>query len=367
VTTAAAVRGLAFSDEADTANALVPELQRQGVSAIVLILHQGGMQTPGATFDGCRGFSGDLLPILDRLSPAIDVVISGHTHQAYDCVLGGHLVTSAASFGRVVTQIDLTLDPSGHRVVEKHARNVAVTHDVPPEAEVARIVQTYEDKGRGVTGRIVGYVAEDMTGHARAAGLVSCETPLGDLIADAMRASTGADIAFMNPGGIRADLVASHPGRPDHAITYADAFEVQPFGNTLITLPLRGAQIMAVLERQFGTREEPRILQVSEGFSYRYRYDRPSRKGVLSAVRLNGRPLGPERTYRVTLPSFLAGGGDDFTLLAPGPSPGHGGGEDRHPGAVDVDALAAYLGRASSARAPLKPPKGGRIAGDGCR
>ena len=134
VTTAAAVRGLAFSDEADTANALVPELQRQGVSAIVLILHQGGMQTPGATFDGCRGFSGDLLPILDRLSPAIDVVISGHTHQAYDCVLGGHLVTSAASFGRVVTQIDLTLDPSGHRVVEKHARNVAVTHDVPPEA-----------------------------------------------------------------------------------------------------------------------------------------------------------------------------------------------------------------------------------------
>jgi 5'-nucleotidase len=359
VTTAAAVRGLAFGDEAETANALVPELQRQGVSAIVLVLHQGGTQIPGATYDGCRGFSGDLLPILDRLSPAIDVVISGHTHQAYNCLIGSRLVTSAASYGRMLTKIDLTLDPSQHRVVDKHARNIPVTRTVSPDAEVARIVETYEEKARSVTGRIVGYIQDDLTGNARVAGNASCETPLGDLIADAMRTSTGADVAFMNPGGIRSELVARRAGRPDHAITYADAFAVQPFGNALVIMRLRGAQIGALLRRQFGTREEPRILQVSAGFSYRYAYDRARRNAVVSAVRLNGQPIEPARTYRVAVPSFLAGGGDGFTVLEEG--------EDRREGGVDLDALTAYLSQASSPKAPLRAPKGPRIEGDGCR
>jgi 5'-nucleotidase len=359
VTMAAAIRGLAFGDEAAVANALVPELQKQGVSAIVLLLHQGGTQAPGSSYDGCRGFSGDLLPILDRLSPAIEVVISGHTHQAYDCVIGGRLVTSAASYGRMVTKIDLTLDPSLHRVVTEQARNIPVIRTVAPDGAVARIVETYEEKARSVTGRIVGYIKDEMTGNARVAGNASCETPLGDLIADAMRASTGAEVAFMNPGGIRSDLEARRAGRPDHAISYADAFEVQPFGNTLVTLGLRGAQIETLLERQFGAHVEPRILQVSAGFSYRYVYDRARQKGAVSGVRLNGRPIEPDRTYRVTVPSFLAGGGDGFTVLQ--------GGEDRVGGAVDLEALLAYLGTESSAKAPLGLPKGGRITGDGCR
>jgi 5'-nucleotidase len=295
------------------------------------------------------------------------VVISGHTHQAYDCVLGGRLVTSAASYGRVITQIELTLDPVAHRLVDKRARNIPVTHGAPPDAEVARIVQTYADKARGVTEKVVGYVKEDMTGNARVARRASCETPLGDLIADGMLASTGAEIAFMNPGGIRADLVIRHPGQPDHTVTYANAFEVQPFGNALVTLRLRGAQIQALLERQFGTREEPRILQVSSGFSYRYAYDRTSRRAVVSGLRLNGKPLDPTRSYRVTVPSFLAGGGDDFTMLAPGSDGPPDAGGERVEGAVDVDALAAYLGKRSSAAAPLEAPRGGRIDGDGCR
>lgn len=357
VTKTGAVTGLSFGDEATTANALVPELQKQGVSAIVLLLHQGGMQAAGGTYDGCEGFSGDLVPILGKLSPAIDVVVSGHTHQAYDCTIGGRLVTSAASYGRLVTQIDLTIDPIGHRVVAKHARNVPVTRDVTPDPEVARIVRTYEDKAGSITGRVVGYVKQNLVGDARVAGIASCETPLGDVIADAMRASTGADIAFMNPGGIRADLVAKHAGRPDFAVTYGDAFEVQPFGNALVTLTLRGAQIRALLERQFGSRDEPRILQVSRGFSYRYAYDRAHRKGVVSDLRVNGKPVDPARAYRVTVPSFLASGGDAFAMA----------GEDRKDGAIDVDALAAYLGKVSSAAAPLEAPKGGRIEGDGCK
>ncbi len=359
VTKVGMVKGLSFEDEAATANALVPELQRQGVSAIVLLLHQGGMQSLGGTYDGCQGFSGDIVPILDKLSPAIDVVVSGHTHQAYDCVIGDRIVTSAMSYGRLVTKIDLTIDPSAHRVVDKHARNVPVTRDVTPDPEVTRIVQAYEDKARGVTLRVVGYVKRTLTGNSRAARIASCETPLGDLIADAMRAATGADIAFMNPGGIRSDLVATHEGRPDFAVTYGDAFEVQPFGNPLVTMKLRGAQIRALLEGQFGSRQEPRILQVSRGFSYLYAYDRVHERAEVSELRLNGKPIDPTKTYRVTVPSFLASGGDSFAVLI--------GGEDKKDGPVDVDALTTYLGRVSSAATPLDPPPGGRITGDGCK
>ena len=198
-----------------------------------------------------------------------------------------------------------------------------------------------------------------LTGNARAARNASCETPLGDLIADAMRAATGADVAFMNPGGIRADLVAKREGRPDFDVTYGDAFEVQPFGNALVTMRLRGAQIQALLEAQFGSRQEPRILQVSKGFTYLYAYDRAHEKGVVSELRLNGKPLEPAKKYRVTVPSFLAGGGDSFAVLKSG--------EDRTEGTLDVDALTSYLGKVSSAKAPLDPPAGGRITGDGCK
>ena len=359
VTKVGAVTGLSFTDEADTANALVPELQKQGVSAIVLLLHQGGMQSLGGTYDGCAGFSGDIGPILDRLSPAIDVVVSGHTHQAYDCVLGGRLVTSAMSYGRLVTKIDLTIDPAAHRVVEKHARNVPITRDVPPDSEVARLVQTYEDKARTMTMRVVGYLKRNLTGNSRAARVPSCETPLGDLIADAMRAATGADVAFMNPGGIRADLVATHPGRPDFAVTYGEAFEVQPFGNALVTMTLRGAQILALLKGQFGSRQEPRILQVSRGFSYVYAYDRAHESAAVSEVRLYGKPVDPVKRYLVTVPSFLATGGDSFAVLR--------NGEDKKEGPVDVDALASYLGKVSSPAAPYDGPAGARITGDGCK
>jgi 5'-nucleotidase len=359
VTKMGAVKGLSFADEAATANALVPELQKQGVSAIVLALHQGGMQSPGGPYDGCQGFSGDLVAILDKLSRDIEVVVSGHTHEAYDCVLQGRLVTSAASYGRLLTKIDLTIDPSAHRVVEKHARNVPITHDLPPDAEVARIVQAYEDKARTITGRVVGYVKKNLTGSSRAARIPSCETPLGDLIADAMRAATGAEIAFMNPGGIRADLIATHAGRTDFAVTYGDASDVQPFGDPLITMTLRGAQILALLEGQFGSRQEPRILQVSTGFSYLYAYDRAHERAVVSELRLNGRPIDLAKAYRVTVPAFLASGGDSFAVLKIG--------EDRKEGPIDVDALAWYLGKVSSPATPLDAPPGRRIDGDGCK
>jgi 5'-nucleotidase len=354
-----AVNGLAFSDEALTANSFVPELKAAGASTIVLLVHQGAMQSPQGTYDSCVGLSGDLLPMINQLDPAIQVVVSGHTHQAYDCVIDGRLVTSAMSYGRLVTKIDLTIDPTTNKVVEQHAKNVPVTRDLPPDPDVARVVEAYATKSAALTGRVVGWVKSDITGNAKAAGSASCETPLGDLIADAQRDATKADVALMNPGGIRADLVAKHAGRADSAVTYADAFEVQPFGNALVTMRLTGAQLKTLFEAQFGSRAEPRILQVSNGFTYRYTFDRATNTGAVDAMKLHGVPIDPARHYSVTVNSFLAAGGDAFKVLKEG--------TDRQSGGPDIDALVAYLGKSSSQKKPLAPHPLTRITGDGCK
>jgi 5'-nucleotidase len=375
IATPRATRGLAFAGEAATVNALVPELESQGVSAIVLLVHQGGVQTKDGTYDACEGLAGDILPVLrgdpttgrPALSPLVEVVVSGHTHQAYDCVLDGRIVTSAASYGRLITKIDLTIDPSARRVVDKHAKNVVVTRDIPPDTDALRIIGAYKAQALPRMQRVVGAIGGDFGSDAHLLGNASCETPLGDLIADAQLAATrevshgGAQVAFMNPGGIRADLVARGADKADLTVTYAEAFDVQPFGNQLVTMTLTGAQIQTLLGAQFG-HDRPRVLQVSEGFTYAYAYDRSTRKAAIDpkSIRLRGAPLDLAKPYRVTVNSFLAGGGDEFAVLEEG--------TDRVAGAIDVDALIAYLGVKGSPKAPLPPPRAPtRIRGDACR
>jgi 5'-nucleotidase len=214
--------------------------------------------------------------------------------------------------------------------------------------------------------RLVGYVKSDFIRDEKVIGSVSCETPLGDLIADAELAATrdarhgSAEIAFMNPGGIRADLLARQPDRPPYAITYGDAFEVQPFGNDLVTMSLTGAQIRAILQAQF-KRDRPRILQPSEGFSYSYRYDLFKRSGTIDSwsVRLRGALVDPQKTYRVTVSAFLAEGGDDFETFKQGTS--------RTVSGRDLDALLAYLHASSSAARPLVPRAPERVVGNACK
>jgi 5'-nucleotidase len=296
----------------------------------------------------------------------VDVVASGHTHQAYNCVIDGRLVTSAASYGRIVTKIDLLIDPDARRVVEKHARNIAITRDVPPDPEVLSTIAAYRQKAAPRMNRIVGYLKADFVSKPEVVGSVSCETPLGDLIADAELAATrdahhgSADIAFMNPGGVRADLLAKQEGRPPHVVTYADAFEVQPFGNDLVTMSLTGAQIRAILQAQF-QHDRPRVLQPSAGFGYSYRFDRLTRKATIDtwSVRLHGVPVDPDKTYRVTVSVFLAEGGDDFETFKQGTLRTNGG--------RDLEALTSYLERNSSAGAPLGPRPLGRVVGNACK
>jgi len=370
VTVASAIQGLTFDNEVDTVNKLIPEIQKQGVSAIIVLLHQGDFQDASGTYDSCSGLNGDLAPILNgadagrpALSSAVDVLVSAHTHQPYNCTINGRLVTSAASFGRVITKIDLTIDAAAKKVTAKKAHNIPVTRDIAPDPDVASIVAMYQTYAAPLANRVVGYITGDITANAMTAKSKSCETPLGDLIADAQLAQTanlGARVAFMNPGGIRTDLVFHAPPKMDGAVLYAEAFAVQPFSNLLVTMTLTGAQIKTALDQQFAG-SAPKILQVSSNLKFSYTYDKPSNKGVVDpmSITIDNAPLDMNANYVVTMNNFLAGGGDSFAVFSSG--------TNRTTGGIDLDAFVAYLTMNSSPAKPIAPPPSNRIIGNACQ
>ena len=355
IVTPTGVAGLEFRDEADSANALIDEIKAQGVQAIVVLVHEGATTTGLYNDRSCPGLSGDVLPIVNKLDPAIDIIISGHTHSAYNCTVGGRVLTSASSFGRVLTRIDLALDRTTKDFVvpAEAANNLVVVNDtaanpapaaypaLAKDAAQSSIVNHYKTLVAPLANAVVGRISGDLTRDTTAAG----ESVLGDVIADSQLAATsaaefgGAVAAFMNPGGIRADFLSSQisGGEAAGEITYGEAFTVQPFGNTLTTLTLTGAQIKTLLEQQFPPNQTaPRLLQVSQGFSYRYSASGPDNNKVdASSIRINGVTVDPAATYRITVNNFLATGGDGFVVLKEG--------SNQLGGAVDVDALIDYF------------------------
>ncbi|MES1256629.1 MAG: bifunctional metallophosphatase/5'-nucleotidase [Acidobacteriota bacterium] len=335
------VRELAFLDEANAANAAAAALTARGVHAIVLLVHQGGEQAGGDDPNGCANLRGGIVPVLGRLSPDIKVVISGHTHRFYNCTFGGRTLTSAGSYGRGITRVQLTIDPAADTIQSVAARNEIVTRDVVPDAAQVALIADYGARSAPLANRVVGSVARDILRASNRAG----ESALGDVIADAQLAATsapgsgGAMVAFMNQGGIRTDILSGHAGGAHPGtVTYGQLFAVQPFSNRLSVLTLTGEAIRRVLEQQFSTRVEGTqgILQVSRGFSYRYRLRAPAGQHVEpESVTLDGRPVAPTAAVRVAVVDFLAAGGDGFTVFTEG--------RDHVDTGLDIDALEAYV------------------------
>lgn len=346
------VAGLTFADEADAANREVAALLAEGADVIVVAIHQGLYTEPGSAVDGCGAVSGDLQPILARLDSRVDLVISGHTHRAYVCDWAqvdpakSFLVTSAGYGGALVTDIALSVDPVAGRVVAKSARNIVVqsegkARDGTPLATSAALPSHAPD------GAIAAYVARYVAAVAevskRPVGKVSgevvlpdaddVETPLGDMIADSQLAATreaGAQIAFMNNAGVRSGLMP----QADGTVTFGDLYAFQPFGNTLVTRTFTGAQLLAMLEQQFANPAKRQILSPSAGFRFAYDRSRPAGQRIVRAA-LDGQAIEPDRRYRVTMNSFLAGGGDGFTVFTQG--------TDTIMGGEDIDAMQAWL------------------------
>ncbi len=353
IVTPSGISHVSFADEADTVNALISRLKQRNVETIIVLVHEGGAQVPSGGINECNGISGAIVDIVERTSDEVDLFITGHTHNAYNCIIDGRPVTSASSFGRLVTQINLDIDKFTGEPVQIQAENLIVTRDVERAPALTSLIQKYSAISAPLANRVIGSVTATITRTANAAG----ESPLGDVIADAQLAATtapelgGAQIAFMNPGGIRADINYTASGSEgDGNVTYGEAFTVQPFGNSLVTMTLTGQQIKDVLEQQFNNPGpgQNRILQVSEGFSYTWDADAPVGSKV-SDMTLNGVPIDLNASYRVTVNSFLADGGDNFTALRQG--------TDRLGGALDLDALVDYF----AAYSPVAPGPVDRI------
>lgn len=374
IVTPSGIAGLRFADEAQTANALVPRLKAQGADIIVAIVHEGGATDGGHNDKSCSGLRGAIVPILERLDPSIDVVVSGHTHRAYVCDYASvnparpFLLTSAGRYGTLLTEIRLRFDPTQRRLVAKSADNlivqgepftassgaeVALTPLYPrfgKDAAVAALVDRYAAAAAPLAQREVGRLTAPVLRTPARSG----ESALGNLIADAQLAATrapatgGAQIAFMNPGGVRADLRGAGGG----VVTYGQIFAVQPFANTLVVKRMAGAQLRALLEQQFesgsNTVTRPRVLSPSAGFTYAYDLSAPAGSRI-SDMRLQGRPIVDAGVYRVAMNSYLAAGGDNFTVFTQG--------TDVLGGELDVDALEAYL----RAHSPLSPPATDRV------
>lgn len=356
----AGVKGLRFANEAATINALVPKLRAKGAAAVVVLIHQGGNQAAGAGPNDCTDLAGEIRKIVDRLDPGVDLIVSGHTHKAYVCDYAAYdparpiLLTSAGNNGQMVTDIALEIDPRARRVVARRAANVIV-QSVPftgargtvantalapqfaPRADVAAYVATYVGAAKAFAQRPVGKLAAPASNRE-----------LGELIADAQLAATrsaGAQIALMNPFGVRAPW--SLVPQADGSVSFGDIYTIQPFNNVLMTQTFTGAELKAILEQGFDANGPEQVLLPSAGFAFSYDRTRPVGDRIV-AMTLDGRPIDPAADYRVASNNFLAQGGDSFTLFAKGRA--------ATVGVSDLDALEAWLKGA----APRAVPAGER-------
>ena len=357
----AGIQGVQFRDEVQTANRAARELRHRGVQTIIVLLHEGGYQT--ATYRDCVGISGPIVEIAENLHSEIDLVVTGHTHQPYICNVPdprgeNRLVTSAASFGRVVTETNLVIDKRTGEVDRDRttATNHLVTRTTADQTQT-EIINRWKAAAGPIANEVVGTITADIAPSPNR----DTEGPLANLIADAQLAATaapgagGAQIAFMNPGGVRNDLDYDEisGGESPGQVTYGEAFSVQPFGNLLVTMDLTGAQIERLLEQQaIQTRGRPvLILGVSAGFTFTYNPAGPFGDWIDPAtIKLNGMTLDPAATYRIVTNNFLADGGDEFTAFTEGTNRVNRG--------EDLAAFVDYL----DANSPVPPPAD-RIAG----
>jgi 5'-nucleotidase len=409
IVTPTGVAGLAFQDEADTVNALIPQIRRQGIEAIVVLVHQGGFQNGAGNASDINGCLGDLKnadgsaseirKLVGRLDNAVDLVISGHTHAAYNCSAtttdvtssGGVVtttprstglpnatgrlvpVTSASAFGRVLTDVDVQIDRgTGHVLAVRPTNRLVDRSDADIQQRIATgnvkpVVEAYRTAVSPLANAVIGSITAPLPNSGE-------EMPAGSLIADAQLAATqaaalgGAVMAFMNPGGVRSPGFVG-PAYP-YDVTYGNAFTVQPFGNSLVTMTLTTQQIRDLLEQQFaGCKGQTgtRILQISNGLKYSYSAAAPACAkvqdvwftptdttvvppavtGAPEQLVQSGVVLNPAKAWRVTVNNFIATGGDNFTVLL--------GGTGVLGGAQDIDALVAYLAGYKAPAAPYDP------------
>jgi 5'-nucleotidase len=345
VVLASGIVGLSFVDEVEAINKVIPEMRAQGVKVFVVLIHEGGQTREAFDQPNCSGLQGPIVGIAKRLDPAIRLIISGHTHKGFQCQVDGRTITQADMGGHALSRIRMQVEPNSGKVLDIQVHNVAVTPgQYPPDAQVsAFLARTRALSMEALAKPVARVAARSMGRKASAAG----ESALGDLIADAILASASsehAQIAFMNTGGMRQDLDVGE----NLVASYGQVQIVLPFGNTIVAMDMTGAQIRALLEQQWIRADgaHASMLQVSNGFSYRWNPQRPpGQRIVAGSIALNGVPLEDSTLYRVAANNFLAEGGDNFPAF-------RDAGNKNDTQVRDFDAVVDYLVKRDHAGKP---------------
>lgn len=353
----AGIAGVDFKDEVDTANALVPELRKKGIKSIIVLLHEGATPSNTADYNGCTGVTGPAVTIAQNLAPQIDAVISGHTHQNYNCVVKDpkgrpRLLTSASSFGRMITKLHFLINPKTRDIVRPaaYAENLINTTTGAPQKKMTDFINIFKTLVQPIANAVIGHIAGSAA-VVSASKDASLESPMGDLVADAQKADPTAVsggkvpvVGFTNPGGVRADLKIE----ADRSVTYGSAFTVQPFNNFVVSMDLTGAQIVDILNQGFnGGNEGTSNYKALYPSGISYTWDAsdaalPNTPAVSNVmIDADGNPatamtpIDPAATYRVVANNFLSDGGDNFATFKAGTNKLIGG--------LDIDSLRAYL------------------------
>ncbi|HYF73953.1 MAG TPA: 5'-nucleotidase C-terminal domain-containing protein, partial [Nocardioides sp.] len=377
------IADLQVTDIPTAVNAEADALKADGVDVIVLLVHEGAPSTDCATMDDNP--ASDFGSIVTGVNDKVDAIISGHTHLAYNCefpVAGwaGRPVTerpvvSAGQYGYNLNQLDFSVDPATGQILSVEPTILPLTTrqadgtykanypvDAPTKTIVDAAVAKADVLGAVPLGDIAGPFKRASRLKADGSGFEENrggESTLGNLVAEAQRwatesATTGsAQIAFMNPGGLRADMLGNGDAYPKE-LTYKQAANVQPFANTLVNMDLTGAQIKAALEQQWqpaGASRPFLRLGTSKGFTYTYD---PVAKTV-TGMWLKGKPVVSDQTYSVTVNSFLATGGDNFGAFATGTN-------KQDTGRTDLQGMVDYMAE-FAADTPLAVDSGQRAVG----
>jgi 5'-nucleotidase len=356
------IAGITFRDPVAEAELVAGQLKdgdeaNGEADVVVLLAHEGAATENIGSVEDLRADAvfGEFMD----MSADVDVIMSGHTHQAYafTAPIPGtdrlRPVIQAQEYGRKLGKATLTVDPATGEISAPGARLLDVVGG-PSDPAVAQLVAEAKANADVLGQRPLGEITADITRARTPEGAEDRgrESVLGNFVADVQLAGTadpgrgGAQIALMNPGGLRADLVHA----PDGVVTYAEAFSVQPFANDVVTRTYTGAQLKQALEEQWqpaGASRPKLHLGVSKGFAYTYMPDNPAGERITS-MSLNGTAIDPAGTYRVTVNSFLAAGGDNFLALAEGTDPVTTGDND-------LTMLTAYLAENSPVTADPAP------------
>jgi 5'-nucleotidase len=343
-------RRLRFRDEAETANRYARVLKRRGVNAIVVLLHEGGFTRERGGVNGCDGLSGPLRSIVGRTTRDVDVFLTGHTHAVYNCVMWGKRVTSAASYGRLMTRLQLEINRRTGDVQRTRARNWVVGHWVMRAPDITEMITRYRSFAAPMADRVIGRVSDSVSRYRDISG----ESRMGSLVADAQRQASGSDAAFIRPGQVRAGLAAGD-------VSYARAFMTQPFGTSLVSMSLTGVQLLDLLKEQWCGRSKTEVLQVSA--DVRYTWSASLARSIkatpcatapnpVSGLQVDGRAVEPDRLYRITVNSGMANRDDNYPTLSRG--------TNRAGGPEDTEALEDYL-QPTVDGTPLEPPERDRL------